>query len=634
MRRGQRRRLQFATLVSLALLAVGVWRVGAIVTAAPMLGYANQFDMRRISACVGLWPDVGLDAQLQAHPESPLSKYVPGPRRADECYLSSELLFVAPAVLMASTAGFVSLRLVGAIKAFALFAAAFALNVLLRSRPAWMMLHAVVFAVVICDPMNTLWMNSLYTEFSALLGAYAATVLLVLIAERSRGEAGVVPAMTAAFVCALVLLGLSRQQHALLPAVLAFPAAIALWRRQRRAVTAIVVTVALIAVAQLTVIGRHPTIAQANNADTALGAILPASTDQALTAHRLGLPDACLASVGATWYQPMGESLQLTCPQVFAMSRAAMLGLMLTEPVTVARAMLRALPQLQDWRLGYLGTVEGQAFGGAETVRQVAGSGAASMAAVVTAMTPSQFLLMLVASMIVLAGAAPLMIFSLVGQRNAGLVVTVYALSATVWYAIATSVLGDGYVEVARHAQLASVALYALFVVLLSACVHAAASLIGRRDGAAERATSRSTLAWIVVALVLAFAARAQIQSVTNRIPMSIGVLDLPRSNVVSGDGVDFSGWALDPLGAVSVELVTDAGAVFAARIGDPYTGARGEALGLYYPAYPGAAHAGFATRIPAASIDAAGTVVRTFVINVDGVRTEIDRRRLVRKAA
>ena len=316
------------------------------------------------------------------------------------------------------------------------------------------------------------------------------------------------------------------------------------------------------------------------------------------------------------------------------MSRVTVARLLLVEPVTIARALMRALPQLQDWRLGYLGTVEGQTFGGAETVLAIAGPAAASMAPVVTAMPPPLFLLMLTVSLILLACVTPMMIFALARHRDAGLVVTVYALSATVWYAIATSVLGDGYVEVARHAQLASVALYALFVVLTSAGANAAASLIGRRDSAAERAASRSTLAWIVIALVLAFVARAHTQSAMNRIPMSIGVLDRPQSNVVSGDDVEFAGWALDPQGAVSIELVTDDGAVFNARIGDAYAGARGEALGLYYPAYPGLTRAGFATRIPAANVNGAGgTVVRTFVINANGVRTEIDRRRLVRKA-
>ena len=131
--------------------------------------------------------------RLEAHPQSRRCRSMSlGERRGDECYPSSELLFVVPAVLMASTAGSVSLRLVGATKAFALFAVAFALNVLLKSRPAWMMLHAGVFAIVICDPMNTLWMNSLYTEFSAMLGVYAAVVLLVVIADRTRSrDAGV-----------------------------------------------------------------------------------------------------------------------------------------------------------------------------------------------------------------------------------------------------------------------------------------------------------------------------------------------------------------------------------------------------------------------------------------------------------
>ncbi len=60
---------------------------------------------------------------------------------------------------------------------------------------------------------------------------------------------------------------------------------------------------------------------------------------------------------------------------------------------------------------------------------------------------------------------------------------------------------------------------------------------------------------------------------------------------------------------------------------------ARGESLDLYYPAYPQTASAGFVARVPASAIGAGGLGVRTIVVNGDGVRTEIDRRRLVRTA-
>ena len=59
----------------------------------PVLGYANQFDMGRTSACLALWPALPEPARYEAHREAPIGRYVDGERRPDECYVSSELIF-------------------------------------------------------------------------------------------------------------------------------------------------------------------------------------------------------------------------------------------------------------------------------------------------------------------------------------------------------------------------------------------------------------------------------------------------------------------------------------------------------------------------------------------------------------
>jgi hypothetical protein len=158
---------------------------------------------------------------------------------------------------------------------------------------------------------------------------------------------------------------MSRQQHLLLPVVLALPVLVYLWRRARGIALGLALWVLAIALAQAT-IARPATITAANNADVVLGAILPASRDQARTAARLGLPERCLQSSGASWYETMGESLAATCPEALA-TRRALAALAFAEPSTIVRAVLRGLPQPQDWRLGYLGSVEDRDFAGSET---------------------------------------------------------------------------------------------------------------------------------------------------------------------------------------------------------------------------------------------------------------------------
>ena len=99
---------------------------------------------------------------------------------------------------------------------------ALGLDAALKRRPAWALANAAVFAFVLADPMTTLWLNTLYTEFGALLGAYASIGLLPALVVRDPQSAPPRWALFG-FACSLAVLGMSRQQHLLLPAVLALP---------------------------------------------------------------------------------------------------------------------------------------------------------------------------------------------------------------------------------------------------------------------------------------------------------------------------------------------------------------------------------------------------------------------------
>ena len=618
-------RTRFATLLAFVLIGIGAWRVSAVVGADPLLGYANQFDMRRISACVGLWPDVPPAARLQAHPEGPISRYVRGERRPDECYWSSELLFVAPVAAILSEGETIDLRVIGSIKAAALIATAFALGVMLWRRPGLALVQGAVFALVICDPIVTLWINTLYTEFTAILFAYASVVLLVAVGARAMASEPLSSTQMVALAMSLIGLGLSRQQHFLLPALLAFPLVISLSTFARRSALLLVVAVGATAFVQAALIERHPTIAQANNADVALGAILPASRNEARTAKRLGLPERCLRSVGATWYQPMGEALEASCPEALVMQRRHLLALAAGEPETLMRAALRALPQLQDWRLGYLGSVEGSQYGGIDSVRTVAGAAATSIAPVLAAISLSTFLQLLAASAAILLVSAIICVFG-ASARSSPLALTLYALTGIAWYAIMTAIFGDGYVEVARHAQLAGVALYAAAVVLAVSLLAPLVSVLGVASGR----TAAGAAAFAVVAAAAAALSQAPLRDAMDTTPMSFGVVDRPLQNKVSYGDVELSGWAIDPHGVAGVELVVDGGATYPAHYGLPYRGARNESLALYFPSYPDTANAGFAAQLPAQALGRGAAGVRTVVINSAGTRTEIDRRQLV----
>jgi hypothetical protein len=620
------RSLAVARLAALLLLALGAWRIAVVVAASPMLGYANQFDMGRTSACFALWPDLPEPSRYEAHPQAPIARYVRGEQRPAECYRSSELAFVAAALAIAPRDGPVDLRIVGAVKGAALILVALGLHAALRRRPAWALANAAVFAFVLADPMTTLWLNTLYTEFGAMLGAYASIGLLPALVVREPQSA---PARWTlfGFACSLAVLGLSRQQHLLLPAVLALPVLISLRRTSRGIALGLALWVLAIALAQAT-IARPATITAANNADVVLGAILPASRDQARTAARLGLPERCLQSSGASWYETMGESLAATCPEALAMPRPALAAVAFAEPSTIVRAVLRGLPQLQDWRLGYLGSVEDRDFAGSEAVRAVAGPAAISLAPLVTAMPRQAFALALGASLALLIASAGATLLASIRGRPAPFALVTYALTATAWYAILTSILGDGYVEIPRHAQLAAPCLAAALLIVAGALL--AAMLTAVRRGAGIAPDAPATLSIVVASLAIATIGYIALRGTIATTPLATGIVDRPKQNRVPDGAVEFVGWALDPRGVARVELVADGGEVYRADYGRPYAGARGEPLALYFPGYPDVALPGFAASLPPQALAAGSLGVRTFVVNVDGVHTEIDRRRLV----
>lgn len=625
-----------ARLAALLLLALGAWRIAVVVGASPMLGYANQFDMGRTSACFGLWPDLPEPARYEAHPQAPMASYVRGQPRPAECYRSSELAFVAVALAIALRDGPVDLRLVGAVKAAVLVVTALALDAVLKRRRAWALAHAAVFAVVLADPMTTLWLNTLYTEFAALLGAYASIALLPLIVAREPDAERPPRGALIGFALALGVLGLSRQQHLLLPALLALPVLVSLWRPARRAALALAIWVGAIALVQATLIVRPATIVAANSADVVLGAILPASRDQPRTAARLGLPARCLQSSGASWYETMGESLQSTCPEALTLPKGALAALLFAEPLTIARAVLRGLPQLQDWRLGYLGAVEGREFAGGAAVRGVAGPAAISLAPAVTALPPPVFWFALAASLALLATSGAVTLRPLLRgesiQAFGGrlgpppFALVIFALGASAWYAILTSILGDGYVEIPRHAELAAPSLSAMLLIVGGASL--ASALRPRR--AAFVAADFASIGLVVAALAIAALALILLRGPIAATPLATGVVDRPKQNRVADAAVEFAGWALDPRGVAGVELVTDSGRIYQADYGRAYAGARGEPLALYFPTYPNVDLPGFIATLPREALAGGSVDVRTVAVNVDGVHTEIDRRKLV----
>lgn len=618
------RRLSALDVSSALLLLIGVVRLFGLVLHDPLLGYANQYDMARTSACVDLWPALPVPARYAAHQSAPLPYYIDEHVRDAQCYRSSAVAFVWGAKLLVAggnTIGIVAadrfpLRAVGVAQALALVALVLAFCYAERRRPWARLAHAAVFAVVLADPANALWLNTLYTESAALFFAYAVAGLVALAAI-ARPER----AVAAAMIVALAGLASSRAQYApfaVLPLLVLAPS---WWRHARVAWFAAALALAATWALQASSLATMPAIRAANDHDFYLGAVLPAVRDEPQALARLGLPADCRAAIGSNWYVGMGADPSEQCAEVASLGRLDFLRLLADDPSLPMRILVRGLPESQVWLQHHLGMIAGESFGDLSRRSTWVGG---SLANASERLPLADYFLVLGALAAGLPGALIAWVRAVRrGERDDGWLRCVISACCLALYAPVSAVFGDGYVEVARHS------------VLLHSAVAALALLCAGRAVAQPRATQARRL---LVTAVLAAAFGMALSIGARQWPLARGVLDEPATRRFDGGVYAIRGWAADPYGVAGVRIAAYEGfdsvtpsATWATSTGLPKTGPHGESLERYFPTYPESANGGFALDIPVAALPAHGWCLRTQVRNRLGVVTEIDRRCLGR---
>jgi len=612
-------RIRPLTALAWALVLAGLLRAFLLVAHQPLAGYANQYDMVRTSACAGYWPALPAPQRFGAHPEAPVTLYRYEPAHAAACYPATEVAIVQLAAQVSSGLHggreTISLRAVGFAKVTFLALAVLVFAWALSAHPAAALFHGLVVAFVLCDPVATLWMNTLYTEFGALWSLYAVVAGLGTLALTPR-RAWLVSAVLAV---ALVALAFSREQFALLGPALVAVAWPWLWYRSRH-LTVAAFGVALVASAiSYGLVKRPPSVREANRVDAYLGLVLPSSRDPAAALATLGLPTRCERMVGATWYLQRGDDVHVTCPEVLQLPSVAFLRLLSTEPETLLRSVVRVAPMVQAISPPYVGTLEGARFA---SIRDLPWWLMSPLALVIPALPLGVFEAMLLAGLL----AAPLALVAAVFwcrpssalHGTGGLVALM--LGMIVAYAFATTVFGDGWAEAARHFLPGALALVSL---LLALPVGAAVLWATRRERARNGAL---VLAAGIVAIAIGIVTAVLLDEWAVRQPLAMGVLDSPVTREVKGD-LSVRGWALDPEGVADVEVRIGSLPKSARRYGDPAP----DLLARDYPGYPDAAQGRFAVEFTAAELAGAGlqgdVQMRTLVRNRRGTTTEIDRR-------
>ena len=514
--------LKVATTLLLLLAAL---RMLTLVLHSPVLGYANQYDMLRSSACLDLWPGASAaklsDAELEiATAKAPIALYQHRVFDRSNCYWSTDVALTAFALVahrVVDTGSDVDLRWIGATKVALLLAAILWLNALLWRYPRAAALHALVAALLLADPLVMLYANTLYTEYGAVLGAYL-TIAGALVWRLTALRAAV-----AALMLGLACLACARVPHAPLAIALALVILYFDWKARRHFPRALALALLLPLALGTAVAARNQHaltgVAQANASNTLFFTVLPSAPDSLALARALALPAHCGKLAFSSWYMRRNTDAALDCPEAYRFSRIRLAAVLATHPRVALRVLANAFAQSRGWRLRYVGEV-----GNAQMAR-------ASFWSVADLPPRLPYPIYVWLTMFALCfGALGVIKAENTGSANtSALRLSLALLLVTLTLPLLISLLGDGYTELPRHAHLATVAMVSLLLALIA---NAKAIGIWR--------SALAALASAALALVLC----AQ--------PAAIAGWDHPLQ-AADGQRIAISGWALDAFGLVEI---------------------------------------------------------------------------------
>ena len=351
---------------------VGTLRAFALWSHDPLHAYANSYDQTRYTSCFGFHPDRPAAIPPQTNsPQAPFSDYRFVAGAAPLCYWSSELVFTGATTAIwklgeLSGGGDVhDVRWVGALRWLALLALSIALSRawLRRGDVRAALANAALLPLLFADPGNTLYLNTFYAEWSALLAAYAAIALALLWRDEARSRRRFALLALAAFALAA-----SKIQHLVLPLGLA--AVVFLLDRARLGRTgwrAFALGVGAVAGCGLQVVQLHregplmDAIDQYNRADVLFTALLPFADDPRALLDELHVDPDCAKYVGLhAWELP--DLPERACRGLDGFGRGAELRTLAAHPRIAAALLGHGVLALDPWIAKNLGQVEGIDF--------------------------------------------------------------------------------------------------------------------------------------------------------------------------------------------------------------------------------------------------------------------------------
>lgn len=335
-----------------------------------MLGLANNYDMIRIQGCIDAYPirsDGGKPWENSW--QAPISRYEFRNDVHPGCYLSSEVVFTIlakPFMHWESTQsndGGFSMRWVGGIKLL-LFAGTLAwlLRMLIKRKQMKAALALSALSFLICaDPGITVYLNTMYAEFSAFFFMFFSISLLFILLGDEQ------PKWRNILLLGLLVVasGLSKIQHlgfgVLLCLTLTLSMLLTKLSTSKRLISILAISAVLVAAIQWWHIQspRGESMRQANLTNTVLGAVLGQSNDPLRTTNALGLPEQCSQHAGKNWFSE-GIQTNHPCPELLELSRTRIAMLAWKDPNTFTKLLWQGIKQTRPWVHQLLGKVEGK----------------------------------------------------------------------------------------------------------------------------------------------------------------------------------------------------------------------------------------------------------------------------------
>ena len=448
-----------------AILFIAGLKIVAIVSTTPLIAYANNWDFAREFACYGVWEKYpgGKDkteSNFQA-PVNPL-KY-DGDRRPEWCFHAIDNVFVRTVLAFHDGGDDVDLREVGAARVAFLLAMATWLMFLARTLTQRMLI-SISFLLVFGDIAYLSFFNTLYAEFSMLAGGLFSVFGLMLLAADEKARRGVV----AFSAISLLFFGLSKAQYMPLAVVFGLVmAAVVLLKHSARLAAALFTALAIgmptgLAKVNASNNGVMSTITVANMMDTLMVAVLPNTRDPKASLRKVGLPDHCARALGVSWYDP-GVANNLPCPEIAHTSRTQLIWLFLYDATAFFNPMSLAIQKVRPVQIDNLGIAESDLIANS---KRLAIASESSATKVIDSLSMPAFFMVVLGSIAAAAFAA----FQAFRSSTALLVA---AGGGIVFYALISSVFGDGFMEISKHATALSMGLF------IQVC--AIALLLGRK---------------------------------------------------------------------------------------------------------------------------------------------------------